>query len=491
MVDKARNVFAGEEALRDYLDPDASPWPPLVELPTAFNPWRAQGVRLYMKLMSALPLHNIKSWPAFNMLATAEAAGQLQGVETLVENSSGNTSFSLAVLARQRGIPCTKAIVSHEVSPGKLKLLRLFGAEVVVNQEPICPDPHDPTSGIYKAKVWAQEWGWFNAGQYDNVANPAAHARWTGPQIWEQTQGAITLFAAALGTTGTLVGCAEYLKRQAPHLGTVGVVRQPNNPVPGPRTLNLLEAIAFDWRAQVDQLVEVGTLESYRMSMRLCRAGLAVGPSSGLALVGLHRYLESLSPEQLAAWRGPTGEVVAVTVACDTPYPYLDDYFEYLPAEDFPPIQHPEWLQTSPPPDWRGQTAEVTVNEAYQKLFVDDPAQVWDQLTAGEDPARRDRTVVWDIRPDEEFNHMRIPGAERKDREQCAVLTPADIATLAGQEILVVCRLGLASTVVVAALRALGLTAYSIQGGMIEWSRLNYPRWRPASCVRRHQSSDV
>ena len=120
--------------------------------------------------MNFLPLANVKSLPAYNMLS--EMPDNQKAKKLIIENSSGNTVFSLAVIGRVFGIPQTKAVVSHEVSEGKLKLLRLFGAEIIVNEEPICPDPKDPTSGIYKAKVWAKENNWFNPGQYDNEANP-------------------------------------------------------------------------------------------------------------------------------------------------------------------------------------------------------------------------------------------------------------------------------------------------------------------------------
>ena len=178
------NVFDGPTALRDFLNPDNQPPLPLVKLPASLNPFAGDGVKIYAKLMNFLPLANIKSLPAFNMLLEKEASGELKSVAALIENSSGNTVFSLGILARIFGIEKTKAIVSHEVSHGKLQLLRFFGIDISVNEEPICPDPSDKESGIYKAKEIGQsENGWWNPGQYDNEANPKAHgwrlsARW-------------------------------------------------------------------------------------------------------------------------------------------------------------------------------------------------------------------------------------------------------------------------------------------------------------------------
>src|SRR5258708_26619 len=104
-------VFAGPSAVRDFLNPENNPPIPLVELPANLNPFYEQRVRIFAKLMYLLPLLNIKSLPALNMLLQAKASGALDGVHTLIENSSGNTAFSLAVLARAFGISGVDAVV--------------------------------------------------------------------------------------------------------------------------------------------------------------------------------------------------------------------------------------------------------------------------------------------------------------------------------------------------------------------------------------------
>lgn len=98
------------------MNPSKNPFIPLVELPEHCNPFKKYGVRIYAKLMNMLPLANIKSLPALNILLEAEEIGQLKKVHTLIENSSGNTVFSLATIARLFGTEKTKAIVSHEVT---------------------------------------------------------------------------------------------------------------------------------------------------------------------------------------------------------------------------------------------------------------------------------------------------------------------------------------------------------------------------------------
>ena len=211
------NVFEGSTAIMDFLNPENSPPVPLVELPAEFNPCRDQRVRIFAKLMYLLPLLNIKSLPMLNMLLEAKASGKLDGVHTLVENSSGNAAFSLAVLATLFDIPRTMAILPWDIAPGKLELLRVAGVESTLKRE----DPLG-VSGIADARAMGEQPGIFNAGQYGNEANPAAYEKWVAPQIWDQTRGKITVFAAGLGTTGTLVGASRYFKRNKRNVSLVG-----------------------------------------------------------------------------------------------------------------------------------------------------------------------------------------------------------------------------------------------------------------------------
>lgn len=370
------NVFSGENSVLDYLNPDNNPPTPLVELPGNLNPFKSDGVRIFAKLMNTLPLTNVKSLPSYNMLIEAKNRGDLDNIKTVIENSSGNTVFSLAVISRLMNINSTKAVVSNEISEGKLKVLRLFGTEVIVNKEPICPDPSDKTSGIYKAKIWAEENNWFNAGQYDNFDNPSAHEKWTGKQIWKQTNGEISIFAAGLGTTGTMVGTGKYLKSQNSNIKNIGVVRSPNNPVPGPRTRNLLSEIAFDWRGIVDDIEEIGTVDSYKMSLELCRHGLLVGPSSGFALKGLLNYLQkNKENNNLEKYKNSQEEINCVFICCDAPFMYIDEYFEYLDENEFPKIENENLLNHKSKISHKKITDvsefEVSVHDAYQEIFND------------------------------------------------------------------------------------------------------------------------
>lgn len=340
-----KNVFSGTDAIRDFLDPGNLPFLPLVELPTSLNPFAGDGVRIQAKMKSMLPLGNVKSAPAFNMIMEAAARGDLEGVDELIENSSGNTVFSLAIAARQFGVERTSAYVPSEISWNKLLMLLFFGIHPIVNREPQSPSENDPASGVAKARKDGERPDMLNPGQYENPDNPAAHMKWTGPQIWEQTEGKLSLFAAAMGTTGTLIGTSRYLKSRRPDLPVLGVMRAPDQYVPGARTEKLLNLVDFDWAAHLDHEERVESEHSYRLSMAMSRLGVLAGPSSGMALAGLLQHLQKVKDRgALDGLRNEDGDVLCVFPCPDGPLPYLDEYPKYLGASDFPEISNEDFL---------------------------------------------------------------------------------------------------------------------------------------------------
>lgn len=490
MLKTTLNTFEGKNAIKDFLNPDKNPMIPLVEIPDHCNPFAKDGVRVFAKLMNTLPLANVKSLPALNMLLEAEETEKLKNIHTLIENSSGNTVFSLATIARLFGIETTKAIVSHEVTWGKLQLLRLFGTEIIVNEEPICPDPNDKESGIYKAKEMGRTKGWFNPGQYDNEANPRAHTKWTAPQIWRQTEGKITVFCSGLGTTGTILGVGSYLKRKSKKIIIVGVVRSPNNPIPGVRTPNLLREIAFDWKKVTDYLEEVGTKESFEESLKLCRAGLMVGPSSGFALAGLLSFLQKQKDNgKLNQLKNKDGEIVAVFVCPDSPFPYLNEYFEYLDESYFPPIENEQLLINKP--DRKKETKiqlesfadlEINAEDAYKFLYYYPTKELWKLVNKNRKVSVLEDTKLIDVRTPEEYQHVHLPCSENINHSEVLQNIPALNEKWKDKKVIIICRSGRRSFLVAEALRNSGVEASSIRGGMIEWSRLNLPRWRPEVC---------
>jgi len=484
------NTFQGENAIKDFLNPDKNPLIPLVELPEHCNPFAKDGVRIFAKLMNMLPLANVKSLPALNMLLEADETNKLKNVHTLIENSSGNTVLSLAIIARLFGIENTKAIVSHEVTWGKLQLLRLFGTEIIVKEEPICPDPNDKESGICEARQRGKEKGWFNPGQYDSEANPQAHYKWTAPQIWKQTEGKISVFCSGVGTTGTILGVGSYLKEKSKKITIVGVARSPNNPVPGVRTPNLLREIAFDWQKVTDHMEEIGTKESFEESLKLCRAGLMVGPSSGFALAGLISFLSKQKDiDNLDSLKNRRSEIIVVFVCPDSPLPYLNEYFEYLDESNFPMIENEQLLINKPERNKESKTPpqiftgiEITAEDAYKTLYDYPEKKLWNLVNRKKEVLVSNGVKLLDVRTTEEYQHAHLPCSENIDHTKVLEKISSFINQWRGKKVIAICRSGRRSALVAEALQKSGIEAVSVQGGMIEWSRLNLPRWRPEIC---------
>lgn len=322
----SQSVFTGPNAIKDFLDPNRAPQTPLVELPAPLNPFPERyRIRIFAKIMSLTPSLNLKLYPAWNMLAEAEEKGRLKGVHTLIENSSGNMALSLRILAPRFGVPNVQAIVPDDAAWIKKELLHIAGVESIYSKE-VSGEP----SGIEKARRLGRKKGFRNLAQYENPDNPAAHAKWTAEQVWQQTHHKVTVFAAGMGTTGTVVGAAKCFKEKAAEVAVVGALCAEGNAVPGIRSRAKLKDIRLKWKTGIHH-VEVETKESYRKSLELTRAGILAGPSSGSAFAATTHFLEN----KHALFRNAEGETWAVFVVGDTPLPYLDKYSTILDPQDF------------------------------------------------------------------------------------------------------------------------------------------------------------
>ncbi|KAL1844009.1 hypothetical protein VTJ49DRAFT_6413 [Mycothermus thermophilus] len=335
----ALNVYQGPNSVADFFDPDKTPPLPLVEIPDRLNPFRKDGVRIYAKLLTHLPAQNVKSLPALNMLRGLPEARD----KTIVEASSGSTVLSLGIIARVLwGNEDVNAYVTNKKSPESLGLLRFFGITPHLYGGLAQQEPTDPTGIMCRLRRLAKKReDIVYPGQYDNENNWKAHEKWTGPQVLRQLPE-INLFCATVGTGGCLTGTAMYFKAQKPSVRTLGVFNVFGDPTPGPRHYENFNSCGFPWAETVDAFVDVPSVESFRMSMRLSREGIIAGPSSGQALKGLLDYLGRLKEiGDLESLRdSETGEVSCVFTCSDLPYQYLAMYFQKLGEDEFPAIQN-------------------------------------------------------------------------------------------------------------------------------------------------------
>ena len=241
------------------------------------------------KLEMLNPGGSVKDRIGIRMIEAAEEAGLLKPGGTIVEPTSGNTGHGLAIAAAIRGYKCI-FVMPDKMSQEKISLLRAYGAEVV-----ICPTavaPESPESYYRVADRLAEEIpGAFQPNQYFNPENPKAHYDTTGPEIWRQTDGALDVFVAGVGTGGTISGVGRYLKEQNPGVMIVGAdpegsVYSGDQPRP-----YLVEGIGEDfWPATfdpsvVDRYIKVSDRDSFRTARAVTtREGILVGGSAGTAV---------------------------------------------------------------------------------------------------------------------------------------------------------------------------------------------------------------
>jgi cysteine synthase A len=256
---------------------------PLVELSRVA---RGLSARLYAKLEARNPCGSVKDRIGIAMVVEAERKGELHPGATIVEPTSGNTGIALAFVAAARGY---RLIVTmpERMSAERAALLRYFGAEVVTTPGTLMRD------AVARAQSLRQEIaGAVTLGQFTNPANPEVHRRTTAEEIWRDTDGAVDIFVAGVGTGGTITGVGEVLKARKPEVRVVAV--EPAKAAVlsgGPVGNHLIQGIGAGFvppilnRRIIDEVITVSEDETFTCARRLAREeGILCGISSGAAL---------------------------------------------------------------------------------------------------------------------------------------------------------------------------------------------------------------
>jgi cystathionine beta-synthase len=259
---------------------------PLVRLSRLGKDLRPQ---LVAKIEALNPGGSIKDRAALALIEAAERDGKLRPGGTIVEPTSGNTGTGLAIAASLKGYRVI-AVMPDKMSKEKIDLLRAYGAEVVV--APTDVPPESPQSYYRVADRLTEEIpGAFQPNQYKNQANPEAHYRTTGPELWRQSGGQITHLVVGVGTGGTITGVGRYLREQKPDIEIIGADPVGSIFSSGEVKPYLVEGVGEDFWPEtfdpsiVDRYVTVSDKDSFLMTRRLAATeGILAGGSCGLAL---------------------------------------------------------------------------------------------------------------------------------------------------------------------------------------------------------------
>ncbi|MFL0685977.1 MAG: cysteine synthase CysM [Algoriphagus aquaeductus] len=276
---------------------------PLVELeniPT--NP----KVKIYCKLEGQNPGGSVKDRAAYHMLRAALDRGDIQKGDKLVEATSGNTGIALAMVAKVLGLEMT-LIMPDNSTKERVLSMEAYGAKVLLT-----PAARTIEYSRVLAEQMRDEEGYYMLNQFGNPDNYLAHYKTTGPEIWKDTDGKVTHFVSAMGTTGTIMGVSRYLKEMNPEIQIVGTQPTDGSSIPGIRRWSPEFLPAIFEKERVDRVIDVSQQQATEMTRRMAKEeGILAGMSSGGAL---HAAIE-LSKE--------LEEGLIVCITCDRGDRYL------------------------------------------------------------------------------------------------------------------------------------------------------------------------
>jgi cysteine synthase B len=273
---------------------------PLVEI-KKLNP--NPDVKIYAKLEGNNPGGSVKDRASLNMIRSAVERGDIKPGTKLIEATSGNTGIALAMIARLFNLEIELVMPSNSTRERTLTM-EAFGAKVTLLE------------GIEQCRDYAEEKGttagYFLLNQFANPDNYMAHVKTTGPEIWRDTEGKITHFVSAMGTTGTIMGCSRYLKEQNKNIQIVGCQPTEGSSIPGIRRWPEAYLPKIFDATRVDRVMDISEEDAVQMSRKLAKVeGIFAGMSSGGALSAAIKLAQELK------------EGVIVFVCCDRGDRYL------------------------------------------------------------------------------------------------------------------------------------------------------------------------
>jgi len=259
-----------------------------------------------VKLEGNNPAGSVKDRPALSMIQHAERRGEIKPGDTLIEATSGNTGIALAMVAAMKGYRMVLIMPDH-MSVERRAVMKAFGAEIIlVTKE----------QSMEGARDLADEMGARGEGkvldQFSNPDNPLAHYEGTGPEIWRDTDGKVTHFVSAMGTTGTIMGTSKFLKEKNPAIEIVGVTPADGSAIPGIRRWPEAYLPSIFSASSVDRTIEVDQLAAEQTTLALAaKEGIFAGISSGGAVAAALSLSEQVE------------NAVIVAIICDRGDRYL------------------------------------------------------------------------------------------------------------------------------------------------------------------------
>lgn len=270
------------------------------------------NVVIYGKLEGQNPGGSVKDRAAYGMIKGALDRGDIQPGDRLVEATSGNTGIALAMIAQAMGLKMTLVMPDNSTKERWLAM-QAYGAEVILT-----PAAKTIEYSRELAEEMAEKEGYHILNQFANPDNYGMHYRTTGPEIWRDTEGKVTHFVSAMGTTGTIMGVSRYLKEQNPDIQIVGTQPTEGSSIPGIRRWSPAFLPKIYEASRVDRVMDVSEADARAMTKRLAKEeSILAGMSSGGALSAAVRLAQEMD------------KGVIVSIVCDRGDRYLSsDLFD-------------------------------------------------------------------------------------------------------------------------------------------------------------------
>jgi cysteine synthase B len=282
---------------------------PLVELKNInTNP----NVRLFGKLEGHNPGGSVKDRAAYGLIKGGIERGIIKPDSKLIEATSGNTGIALAMIAKLHKLEI-EIVLPENSTRERVQTMRAFGAKVTLT-----PESGGMEAAIDYARKKVEKEGYVSLDQFNNHDNPNMHYRTTGPEIYRDTEGEITHFVSAMGTTGTIMGVSRFLKEQNEHIKIIGAQPADNAKIPGIRKWPEAYLPGIFDRSRVDEIIEVTEQEARVMARRLAQEeGICAGMSSGGSVAAAMKLVPNLTSG------------IVVCIICDRGDKYLStDLFD-------------------------------------------------------------------------------------------------------------------------------------------------------------------
>ncbi len=400
---------------------------------------------VYAKLEWYNPFGAVKDRVAANLINDAEDRGLLNKNQKIVEPTSGNTGMGLAMIANAKGHLLSTPL-STAIPKEKRTTLRLFGADVIELSDSLCPAPGAPEGAIAKAMELAGQPEYHMLNQYENLANPEAHFKTTGPEIWKQTEKKVTHFVAGLGTCGTVTGTGRFLKDKDKGIKVFGVHPSEGHDIPGVRSIRQLAQTKLFFPDEYDQLIEINNKDAFNLCARLNKdESILAGPSSAMALAGALQ----LVPDEPGN--------IAVVIFPDSVFKYASSFEKHLP------YCRSKENNTTQKSDFESEIISNAKNP-YLSIEVDDAYA----MLAETNP------MVIDVRPPNEYNAGHIPNAVNIPLDQLTKSTD-QLPDNREKPIIMVCDAGNISVNATLTLLSLGYhSVKNLNGGTNVWIDRGY-----------------